>query len=224
MLAAACPVSIHVGDRDGKAANNITILIDGAFSGHTDALGTLMVELEHGNHTLQFFLDTVLLKRAEIYIDCKKDNRFDFELGEGTDNPVALQEVTVEALTARGAIAQSPFSVQAIDLKGSYDKGGDISEVLNRASGIRLRSDGGVGAPVQINLGGLQGKAVRLFKDGIPIELFGHGFSLGTIPVNMLERVEIYKGAMQSEEHTSELQSLMRISYAVFCLKKKIKN
>src|SRR3546814_6705945 len=29
--------------------------------------------------------------------------------------------------------------------------------------------------------------------------------------------------AMRSEEHTSELQSLMRISYAVFCLKKKIK-
>src|SRR3546814_4354449 len=28
-------------------------------------------------------------------------------------------------------------------------------------------------------------------------------------------------GSMRSEEHTSELQSLMRISYAVFCLKKK---
>src|SRR3546814_8878176 len=28
-------------------------------------------------------------------------------------------------------------------------------------------------------------------------------------------------GAHRSEEHTSELQSLMRISYAVFCLKKK---
>src|SRR3546814_3171745 len=28
-------------------------------------------------------------------------------------------------------------------------------------------------------------------------------------------------GRMRSEEHTSELQSLMRISYAVFCLKKK---
>src|SRR3546814_9699198 len=28
---------------------------------------------------------------------------------------------------------------------------------------------------------------------------------------------------MRSEEHTSELQSLMRISYAVFCLKKKIR-
>src|SRR3546814_4916191 len=30
--------------------------------------------------------------------------------------------------------------------------------------------------------------------------------------------------ATRSEEHTSELQSLMRISYAVFCLKKKRKN
>src|SRR3546814_6092544 len=29
------------------------------------------------------------------------------------------------------------------------------------------------------------------------------------------------KGASRSEEHTSELQSLMRISYAVFCVKKK---
>src|SRR3546814_2833513 len=30
--------------------------------------------------------------------------------------------------------------------------------------------------------------------------------------------------ALRSEEHTSELQSLMRISYAVFCLKKKKRN
>src|SRR3546814_2603657 len=29
------------------------------------------------------------------------------------------------------------------------------------------------------------------------------------------------RGQVRSEEHTSELQSLMRISYAVFCLKKK---
>src|SRR3546814_10685441 len=31
-------------------------------------------------------------------------------------------------------------------------------------------------------------------------------------------------GEQRSEEHTSELQSLMRISYAVFCLKKKNQN
>src|SRR3546814_3741109 len=31
----------------------------------------------------------------------------------------------------------------------------------------------------------------------------------------------LLRGRERSEEHTSELQSLMRISYAVFCLKKK---
>src|SRR3546814_6003570 len=36
-----------------------------------------------------------------------------------------------------------------------------------------------------------------------------------TLPVSLIS------GSMRSEEHTSELQSLMRTSYAVFCLKKQ---
>src|SRR3546814_8457527 len=44
------------------------------------------------------------------------------------------------------------------------------------------------------------------------------GASLG---LTALPRVRTQQAAMRSEEHTSELQSLMRISYAVFCLKKK---
>src|SRR3546814_3200180 len=37
-------------------------------------------------------------------------------------------------------------------------------------------------------------------------------------------RVQLTSDDFRSEEHTSELQSLMRISYAVFCLKKKKKH
>src|SRR3546814_2937114 len=37
----------------------------------------------------------------------------------------------------------------------------------------------------------------------------------------LLKSSEDYRIIQRSEEHTSELQSLMRISYAVFCLKKK---
>src|SRR3546814_4764578 len=47
-----------------------------------------------------------------------------------------------------------------------------------------------------------------------------NGLALALREVGRLER-SIF---MRSEEHTSELQSLMRISYAVFCLKKKKKN
>src|SRR3546814_2967387 len=37
----------------------------------------------------------------------------------------------------------------------------------------------------------------------------------------MLARLKGLRGTARSDEHTSELQSLMRISYAVFCLNKK---
>src|SRR3546814_8163489 len=39
-----------------------------------------------------------------------------------------------------------------------------------------------------------------------------------------LSSVSFALPTLRSEEHTSELQSLMRISYAVFCLKKKTNN
>src|SRR3546814_5012576 len=48
------------------------------------------------------------------------------------------------------------------------------------------------------------------------------GFALvSMIDPLYFDRVVIHRGLLRSEEHTSELQSLMRISYAVFCLKKK---
>src|SRR3546814_7071463 len=51
-----------------------------------------------------------------------------------------------------------------------------------------------------------------------PAELSGTEFDLeiAELPVNFTGKRRI-----RSEEHTSELQSLMRISYAVFCLKTK---
>src|SRR3546814_9020975 len=56
------------------------------------------------------------------------------------------------------------------------------------------------------------------------------GGSIGTAAVRQIsclvqgEDHQAFFPASRSEEHTSELQSLMRISYAVFCLKKKKKN
>src|SRR3546814_8903643 len=58
----------------------------------------------------------------------------------------------------------------------------------------------------------------------IPLQVFAPRADIGVAFVIEAERGprEAYQG--RSEEHTSELQSLMRISYAVFCLKKKLKD
>src|SRR3546814_8575323 len=55
------------------------------------------------------------------------------------------------------------------------------------------------------------------FTDGRFAGLFGGG------DLRLANPISAELDVMRSEEHTSELQSLMRISYAVFCLKKKKK-
>src|SRR3546814_9919602 len=56
--------------------------------------------------------------------------------------------------------------------------------------------------------------------DQFDVEIHGKG-AHGAMPHLGVDPVFI-AAQVRSEEHTSELQSLMRISYAVFCLKKKI--
>src|SRR3546814_1864635 len=57
----------------------------------------------------------------------------------------------------------------------------------------------------------------RLWRDA---KLYEIGAGTSEIRRMLIGR-ELFGETVRSEEHTSELQSLMRISYAVFCLKKK---
>src|SRR3546814_1016922 len=80
---------------------------------------------------------------------------------------------------------------------------------LFRSLGVDHRQVGGV---LRHQVGRLQARHCRPLAAA---DLFGEagGVVLGGQPVE--------RHVDRSEEHTSELQSLMRISYAVFCLKKK---
>src|SRR3546814_4505836 len=67
------------------------------------------------------------------------------------------------------------------------------------------------------------GYGLRLGFPGTPPSCQSRGAITELAPAG-LETVENSRRSVRSEEHTSELQSLMRISYAVFCLKKKTNN
>src|SRR3546814_3866236 len=73
-----------------------------------------------------------------------------------------------------------------------------------------------------------QDRPLQLFHARLHRQVFDDAFLDFLQPVVILvelglRQIQIDHGlaALRSEEHTSELQSLMRISYAVFCLKKK---
>src|SRR3546814_6397735 len=84
-----------------------------------------------------------------------------------------------------------------------------------------------------LNLADLTNKDTQSWYDIIdPMSSTAGTLSRGDLEaVSILDEVDIpnlpgFKARVideRSEEHTSELQSLMRISYAVFCLKKKTK-
>src|SRR3546814_9156692 len=86
----------------------------------------------------------------------------------------------------------------------------------------------GAGGEIQLT------DAIASLLDTSPIDAyrfrgtrFDCGTHLGLVEATIrfaLDHEKISDAARRSEEHTSELQSLMRISYAVFCLKKKNKN
>src|SRR3546814_8892789 len=62
-----------------------------------------------------------------------------------------------------------------------------------------------------------------LLADRVVMMTNGPNARIGEILEVDLPRPRDRRALLRSEEHTSELQSLMRISYAVFCLKKKNK-
>src|SRR3546814_2434375 len=80
-----------------------------------------------------------------------------------------------------------------------------------------------LGAPVRLLR--LDLRHDRRIKDLGGSQLPHHVFRRGPLRLRMRkDRRPVLRPhvvALRSEEHTSELQSLMRISYAVFCLKKK---
>src|SRR3546814_4754818 len=69
---------------------------------------------------------------------------------------------------------------------------------------------------------GIDRDEARTVLLGLPIVIGGQP-RLAPYRVGTPEQEQLGLDHVRSEEHTSELQSLMRISYAVFCLKKKNK-
>src|SRR3546814_9925264 len=80
----------------------------------------------------------------------------------------------------------------------------------------------GIGAQQLVNAGRSEIKGLEIEAALRPAE--GLSFTAGLGLLDSEYKELLLNGVdLRSEEHTSELQSLMRISYAVFCLKKKKK-
>src|SRR3546814_5662832 len=108
-------------------------------------------------------------------------------------------------------------SADPISFAGPGKRDREVEAAISAGATLNLESAGEAERALAIGarLGIAPRLAVRVNPD---FDLKGSGMKIGggAKPFGV--------DAERSEEHTSELQSLMRISYAVFCLKKKNQN
>ncbi|MCD0476385.1 TonB-dependent receptor plug domain-containing protein [Flavobacterium sp. EDS] len=107
-----------------------------------------------------------------------------------------LENITVMGRTQTEKVNKQSYSVTAIDAKKLHNSTLDLSHALDRVSGVRVRESGGVGSKSELSINGFSGNQIKLFIDGVPMDNFGSSFQLNNIPVNLADRIEVYKGVV----------------------------
>ncbi len=109
----------------------------------------------------------------------------------------AEAEVTIHVTRSEAQrLQQSAEAVSVVDTRKAQAQSADLGEVLARTQGVAIRRDGGLGSEARFSLNGLYDDQIRFFLDGVPLDLAGYPFGIANLPVNAVERVEIYRGVV----------------------------
>lgn len=108
----------------------------------------------------------------------------------------SLNEVLILGASKSKIIEQQAIKTTVVDVKSVSAQTANLSELLNRTVGLRVRQTGGLGSSVNLMMNGFEGKAIKYFKDGIPMDYLGSAYSFSIIPTNQIDRIEIYKGVL----------------------------
>lgn len=146
-----------------------------------------------GTHEITFSYLGYTTRKLILEISATKIYKVNIELSEGSQN---LDEVVVKGKSKATKIEETGFNVEAIDIAQFQNTTLDVNQILGQKSGVRIRETGGLGSDFNFFLNGLSGRQVKFFLDGQPLENFGSVFNLNNIPSNLIERVDVYKGAV----------------------------
>jgi vitamin B12 transporter len=105
-------------------------------------------------------------------------------------------EIVVRGESKAERLRDSALAVQVLETAEAKKQSADLGELLARASGISIRREGGLGSNLRLSLNGATDDQVRVFLDGVPLELAGYPFGVANVPVNLVDRVEVYRGVV----------------------------
>lgn len=103
-------------------------------------------------------------------------------------------EVVVKGRTVAERLRGSAEAVTVVELEKQRRESADLGEILARTRGITLRRSGALGSPTRLSLNGLTDEQIRYFLDGLPLTYSGYLSGIANIPINFVERIEVYRG------------------------------
>jgi len=110
--------------------------------------------------------------------------------------PTAVDVQVRGKLSEGERLQQSAEAVTVVDTKKAKQQTADMGEVLARTQGVSVRRYGGLGSNARISMNGLYDDQIRLFLDGVPLDLAGYPFGIENVPVNLVDRIEVYRGVV----------------------------
>jgi outer membrane receptor protein involved in Fe transport len=188
--------------QNGELLSDATVLIEELNKYDiTNSNGKFYIRgIKPGTYTLQ--IDFIGFKTLNQKVNISENTTINFSLEEESES---LDGITITAKSEANRINQKALTITSLDVKKVQDQALGVEEVLKATTGVVVRQSGGLGSNVNINLNGLTGQAVRIFYDGIPLDVFGNVLQVNNIPVDALARVDIYKGVMPIQVGTDAL-------------------
>ena len=107
--------------------------------------------------------------------------------------PIDLADVVIVGKTRAQVLRESPEAVSVIDAKELQGRSISLETVLNKTIGLKVGQTGGLGSSSRIIVHGLEGNRIQILWDGIPMSNSDGAFSLDEIPIDIIERIEVYK-------------------------------
>lgn len=188
-------ISGQIKSNDGNPLPGATIKIHKTNYGtFTDQSGNFKLSnIPLGKYTIQVSAIGFKTQKKEINVVDGQFVTFNFSLSEATEQ---METLNVIGRTANQQVNRQAFNVTSIDAKKLHNSTLDISHALDRVSGVRVREAGGLGSRMDFSLNGFTGRQVKFFIDGVPMDNFGSSFQINNIPINLAQRVEVYKGVV----------------------------
>lgn len=188
-------ISGKVGSSSGEALTGVTVqLKDTGIGATTDSNGRFEITgLSPGNYVLQTSFLGFETQERIIALKASQTVEVNINLRE---KAFEMEGVEVLGKTITRQINDQAYAVTAISTKELQNSTSDAKEILNRVSGVRVLEEGGLGSNLSFTLNGFSGDQVKFFLDGIPMDNFGSSLSMSDIPVNTIDRIEVYKGVV----------------------------